>query len=133
MARIIRWVGHPSPLDDHNIRRRIAREALDPKLVLAFSKFEHNRRVSVRKGATFTLTRQQGFSRDYQWGPQYYDVEMEEADWQRLAKHPVDRYMMLDVTNGVPPFRPLLTPAEWESLMRSVANTPAPQTFLGMG
>lgn len=134
MARIIRWVGHPSPLDDANIRRRIASQALDASLVLALERFEHNRRISVRRGASiFTITPQQGYSREYQWGPQHFDVEVEEGDWQRLAKHPVDYFMMMDVTNGVPPFRPLLTPTEWRELLDSAVKSPAPQILMGMG
>jgi hypothetical protein len=133
MARIIRWIGHPSPMDDHNIRRRIASGSLSPDLVLAFENFEHNRRVSVNRGrSTFVVGPEQGMSKPYRWGPQHFDVEMEEKDWARLASNAIDRYMMMDVTNGVPQFKPLLTAAQWRELLDSVSKTPQPRTAILM-
>lgn len=132
-TRIIRWVGHPSPLDDKNIRRGIERQSLHPEVVLAFQRFEHNRRISVRRGAgTFEIGPAQGFTRTYIWGPVYYDVEMEERDWARLAKHAIDRHMFMDVTSGVPPFRPLLTQEEWRELITDMDKTPGPQTMIAL-
>ena len=130
-TRIIRWVGHPSPFDDHNVRRRIMNKALHPEIALQFSAFEHNRRISVRRGhSTFHIDKRHGFTRDYTWGPRYFDVEMEERDWQRLARIPFDRFMFLDVTQGVPRFRPLLTPVEWRDLLESTRKTPPPQVHI---
>lgn len=132
--RIIRWVGHPSPLYDHNIMGRISKGHLDPALVLAFEQFEHNRKISVRRGASiFRIGPEQGYRRPYQWGPQYFDVEMDDRDWARLARNPLDRYMMLDVTDGVPPFRPLLSAGQWRELVQAAKAMPAPQTFIPPG
>jgi hypothetical protein len=132
-TRIIRWVGHPSPLDDKNIRRGIERQSLHPEVVLAFQRFEHNRRVSVRRGSgTFAVGPQHGFSREYKWGPVYFDVEMEERDWARLWSNPFDRHMFMDVTQGVPPFRPLLTQAQWRELITAMDKYPGPQTMIAL-
>lgn len=131
-TRIIRWVGHPSPLDDKNIRRGIERQTLHPEVVLAFQRFEHNRRISVRRnsGSSFAVGREHGFSREYVWGPVYFDVEMDERDWYKLASNPLDRHMFMDVTDGVPPFRPLLTQGEWRELVVAMDKYPAPHIAL---
>ena len=130
--RVIRWVGHPAPLYDHNIVSRIKKGTLDPQLVLAFQRFEHNRRISVNVGrSTFTIGPQHGFSREYTWGPKYFDRRMADADWARLCRNPSDRHMFLDVTNGVPPVRRLLTPAEWTELMSALDRFPPPNALVG--
>lgn len=99
-------------------------------MVLAFENFEHNRKISVRRGgSTFEIGTQGGYSRPYKWGPVYFDVEMTESDWARLATNPLERFMFLDVTNGVPPFRPLLTLAEWRSLIDADKRFPQPVVF----
>lgn len=134
MARIIRWVGHPSPLYDHNIYSRIRAGTLPAELVLALENFEHNRKVSVNRGrSTFRLNPKQGYSKPYVWGPRYFDVEMEEKDWERLARNPLERYQFLDVTNGPPPFRPLLKFHEWRELLEAARTFPPPQSFIPPG
>lgn len=126
--RIIRFVGHPSPLDDHNVWKRLKNGTLDPQIALAFESFEHNRRVAARRGASvLKLGRESGLSRDYQWGPTYFDAEVEEADWAKISRNSVDRFMFLDVTAGVPPFRPLLTQREWRELLEAVRDSPPPK------
>lgn len=133
-VRVIRWVGHPSPLYDHNIYTRIKSGQMPAPLALQFEQFEHLRRVTVRRGqSVFRLRTHHGYTRDYKWGPTHFDVEMDERDWRRLARHAIDRYMFLDVTNGPPPFRPLLKPAEWMELLKSAQETPAPATILPPG
>jgi hypothetical protein len=133
-VRIIRWVGHPSPLYDPNILRRITAGKLDPVMVLGFEMFEHQRKISVNKGrSTFRVVPQQGFSKPYQWVPQYFDVEMEERDVARLLKNPLERYMFLDVTDGVPLHRPLLKVSEWRELMEAVRIYPAPEAMVAAG
>lgn len=133
-TRIVRWIGHPSPFDDHNVRRRLERGTLHPEVALAFTRFEHNRRFTVRRGAgSFTIGPQQGYTREYQWGPVYYDVEMDERDFLRLWRNPLDRHMFIDVTNGVPKFRPLLTRVEWRELIKAMDSSPEPQTVIMPG
>jgi len=133
-VRIIRYVGHPSPFDDPNIRRRLARQSMPPDVALAMSHFEHNRRISVRRGASvYNVGRAEGFSRQYTWGPIHFDVEMDDADWKRLDRDPIHRFMFLDVTNGVPPARPPLTPQDWVSLLRAVEKSRPPQVMMGLG
>lgn len=134
MARIIRWVGHPSPLYDHNIYSRIRAGTMPAQLVLAMENFEHNRRLTVRRGQSeFSIGPAQGYSRPYKWGPTYFDAQMEERDWARLARNPMDRYMFIDVTNGPPPYRPLLKFAEWRELLEAATKTPPPQVLLPPG
>lgn len=134
MARIIRWVGHPSPLYDHNISSRIRAGTMPAELVLAMEDFEHNRKISVNRGRSeFRVGPEHGYSRPYVWGPRYFDVQMEEKDWARLCKNPLERFQFLDVTNGPPPVRPLLKFEEWRQLLEAAKYFPPPQSLIPPG
>lgn len=101
----------------------------------ALARFENNYRTCPQFGHSIcTANPDGGFSRSYQWGPQIFDQDMDEEDYQLLMAHPLNRTMFQDVTDGS--FWPVqvLSGAEWEELMRVFAATPSPQiskTFLG--
>jgi len=132
--RILRWVGHPSPLYDPNISRLIAQHKLDPVMVLNFEWFEHQRKISVTKGRSILNVEQRhGYSRPYKWGPDYFDVEVEDRDVAVLCQNPLNRYMFLDVTDGVPLFRPLLKTYEWRELIEASRIYPQPEILIAAG
>lgn len=51
---------------------------------------------------------------------------MTDEDFQLLYRHPLDRYMFLDVTGGSLPQRPLLTARQWQELIEASEKTPEP-------
>jgi hypothetical protein len=123
--RQIKWVGHPSPFDDPNIRRALYRQQLPFPLLQALRRFEHDRRICATPGRqdTYHVGIQHGFSRTYIWYP-HQTVEMTEEDWEKLCRNPLDRYLFLDVTDFPVADRPPLTKAQWQELLEADKNTP---------
>lgn len=129
--KLIRWVGHPSPLYDPKIGSLIAQRKLPAPVVLAFQRFEHNRRISVIRGSSMRVGPEHGFSREYIWRYGATDVQMEDADWDRLAKRPIDRAMFQDITLGVRERAPLSI-EEWREIITDMEKFPAPQAMVAM-
>jgi hypothetical protein len=128
----IRWVGHPSPFEDPNIVKMLEVGRIPLPMALAFRKFEHHRRVPAVVGRSeFSVGLAHGFSRTYRWLP-HQELEMTEEDWQLLCRHPLDRYMFLDVTDISPPQRPLLQKRQWQELIEAAETAPEP-TILRVG
>lgn len=131
--RLIRWVGHPSPFDDQNWRKLLVLGVIPDPMIKLFKKFEHSRKLSavIGSGATFSVGLEHGFSRSYLWNPQE-TVPMEDQDWERLGRNPIDRFMFLDVTDN--PSMTLnerrLTKRQWEMLFDAMEKTPPPTTLL---
>jgi hypothetical protein len=122
----VRWVGHPSPFADPHILKMIERETLPLPMAMAFRRFEHNRRISATPGkAEFSVGPTHGFSRTYRWLPDQ-ELDIEDEDYELLIRHPLDRYMFLDVTNGSLPTRPILTKRQWQELIEASEVTPPP-------
>lgn len=122
----VRWVGHPSPFEDPQIHKMIFEGTLPLPMAFAFRRFEHNRRVAANPGRSeFSVGPSHGFSRTYRWLPNQ-ELEMEERDWELLCRHPLDRYMFLDVTDMSLPQRPLLTKRQWQELITAAEEAPPP-------
>lgn len=118
--RLIRWVGHPSWLDDRAIRTAIERETMPLPLIAAFQRYD-KRRISASIGhSEFSVGPAHGFSQTYVWGPWLFDVQMEDADWNRLQRNALDRVMFLDITDGEPLAPRVLTKAQWRELIEAV-------------
>lgn len=100
--KTVKWTGHPSPLEDRNIVRLLGEGRIPFALAQAFRKFEHNHRISaVHMRSTFSIGPDHGMSRYYVFGPaeEQFVQEMEDEDFERLTRHPLDRYMFLDITD----------------------------------
>lgn len=131
MARVVRWVGHPAPLDSPSLVRFLLSGRAPRDFVEAVSRFEKNYRLTAIPGrSTYTIGILDGMSQTYQWGPQVFEQLVEEADWRLLIAHPLDRAMFQDVSDN--PSRPetLLTNREWEALMVAFVRTPPPRVLL---
>lgn len=129
--KMIRWVGHPSPLYDPKIGALIAQGKLPAPVVLAFQAFEHNRRISIIRGSVFHVGPEHGFTQHYTWRWNDLDVQMADVDWARLAKRSIDRAMFQDITNGVHE-RPSPSINEWREIIDDMQKYPAPQALVAM-
>lgn len=130
----IRWLGHPAPLESPVIRKLLLSGRAPRPFVDTLSEFEKNYRLEASPGrSTFWVGPAHGFSRTYQWGPHEFEQEMDEADWHLLRRHPLDRVMFQDVTDGAFWPAPQLSGGEWEDLMRVYVTTQKPRALMQVG
>lgn len=88
--------------------------------------YENNQRISVVPGKSeLTLGPSHRFSRTYTFGPQTFEVWMEDADAERLLGNEWDRWQFLDVTDVPTLRRPPLSKNQWASLMASFGKLTA--------
>lgn len=94
----VAWDGHPSPFDDPAVVNAIARGQMPVGLAMRLRRFEHHERISRTPGhSEFFIGPEHGFSRTYVWGPVLFELDMDEADWERLKANRWDGWMFRDV------------------------------------
>src|SRR4051812_23564586 len=128
--KLVRWIGHPSPFGDPNIVKMLVDARLPIPMVKAFQRFEHNRRLAAVPGKSeFLVGPAHGFSRTYRWLPGQ-ELEVTEEDYALLTRHPLDRYMFLDVTDLTITALPVLTKRQWQELIDASESTAPPVTAM---
>ena len=120
--RLVRWWGDPSPFDDANIRRAIARGAVPMALLAAFRVFENHQRIVPTRGADVAFGPDHGYSRSYRFTAEAPFQWMEPADAARLLGNPWERWQFADVTDAPSAERPPMTKDRWRALVADFAK-----------
>lgn len=128
--RKILWHGHKDVFEDPGVRRRIATGAIRPDDLERLRRIDHARIGAFPGRSEFVLGPAHGASRTYVFGPQVFEVWMDDADAALLVgdrAHPRDRAMFRDVTDvaGVPGPDPLR--GGGQELIEASASVPGPR------